>query len=293
MGFTLYLPLPDFHYTRTMDKPDQPWKQNPLLRMSYSLYAPIYDLTIERAMRHARQTSLAALPTDAPKRVLISGVGTGLDLPHLPELHHYTALDFNPAMLSHAIPRGERLGAAFVLGDSMSLPFADASFDHVVLHLIVAVVPEPQRCLAEAARVLKPGGTVLLFDKFLREGQHAPLRRLVNLLSSHFVTRTDVVLEAVLRAAPELVIASDEPALGGNWQYLLRHAVPERVGDSLREQFAVALEDAFQRHHHRHRETLPSPAFIKDGLAKVFLQHLGAPKFADLLADIGKTLQDQ
>jgi ubiquinone/menaquinone biosynthesis C-methylase UbiE len=217
MGFTLYLPLPDFHYTRTMDKPDQPWKQNPLLRMSYSLYAPIYDLTIERAMRHARQTSLAALPTDAPKRVLISGVGTGLDLPHLPELHHYTALDFNPAMLSHAIPRGERLGAHFVLGDSMSLPFADAQFDHVVLHLIVAVVPEPQRCLAEAARVLKPGGTVLLFDKFLHEGQRAPLRRLFNIFSRRFMTRMDVVLEEVLRAAPELEIASDEPALGGSW----------------------------------------------------------------------------
>lgn len=195
----------------------QPWKQNRLLRMSYSFYAPIYDLTIERAMRHARKTSLAALPTDAQRHVLISGVGTGLDLPHLPRMHRYTALDFNPAMLSHAIPRGEALGVGFVLGDSMSLPFADASFDHVVLHLIVAVVPEPQRCFAEAARVLKPGGTVLLFDKFLHEGQSAPLRRLFNIFSRRFVTRMDVVLEEVLRAAPELEIISNEPALGGAW----------------------------------------------------------------------------
>ncbi|HLP97953.1 MAG TPA: class I SAM-dependent methyltransferase [Sideroxyarcus sp.] len=200
-----------------MDKTAQPWRQNPLLRMSYSLYAPIYDLTIERMMRRARQVSLAALPTATPGRVLISGAGTGLDLPLLPKMHRYAALDFNRSMLTHAVPRAAGLEVDFVLGDSMALPFADASFDHVVLHLIVAVVPEPQRCLAEAARVLKPGGSILLFDKFLHEGQRAPLRRLLSLVSSRFVTRTDVVLEEVLRAAPSLQVVSDVPMLGGGW----------------------------------------------------------------------------
>ncbi len=196
---------------------DQPWRQNPLLRMSYSLYAPIYDLTLERPMRAARKASLARLPQHGPAQVLISGVGTGLDLPLLPDLHRYTALDFNPAMLAHARPRGERLDIGFVLGDSMDLPFAAAQFDCVVLHLIVAVVPEPQRCLAEAARVLKPGGSILLFDKFLHEGQHAPLRRLLNIASRRFVTRMDVVLEELLRSAPGLEVVSDTPAMAGGW----------------------------------------------------------------------------
>ncbi|PIU17103.1 MAG: phosphatidylethanolamine N-methyltransferase, partial [Gallionellales bacterium CG08_land_8_20_14_0_20_59_87] len=57
---------------------DQPYRQNPLLRLSYSFIAPIYDFVIERPMRAARRASLAALPTDQPRRVLISGVGTGL-----------------------------------------------------------------------------------------------------------------------------------------------------------------------------------------------------------------------
>jgi ubiquinone/menaquinone biosynthesis C-methylase UbiE len=109
------------------------------------------------------------------------------------------------------------LNVEFVLGDSMDLPFADAQFDCVVLHLIVAVVPEPQRCLSEATRVLKPGGTILLFDKFLHEGQRAPLRRLFNALPRRFATRMDVVLEEVLRTAPSLTVASDDPALGGAW----------------------------------------------------------------------------
>jgi ubiquinone/menaquinone biosynthesis C-methylase UbiE len=195
---------------------EQPYRQNPLLRLSYSLIAPLYDFVIERPMRDARRRSLAALP-DAGKRVLISGAGTGLDLPWLPPQHRYTALDFNHAMLAHAIPRGKGLEVDFVLGDSMELPFADGAFDHVVLHLIVAVVPEPQRCLSEAMRVLKPGGTIVLLDKFLHPRQHAPLRRLLNCLTRRFATRMDVVFEEVLRAAPELEVVSDEPALAGGW----------------------------------------------------------------------------
>lgn len=195
----------------------QPYRQNPLLRLSYSLIAPLYDAIIERPMRDARKRSLRALPTDASRLILISGVGTGLDLPLLPTLHRYTALDFNPAMLAHARPRGKDLDVAFVLGDSMALPFADSHFDHVVLHLIVAVVPEPQRCLSEAVRVLKPGGTIILFDKFLQPQQRAPLRRLLNVITRRFATRMDVVFEEVLTAVPELLVLSDEPMLANGW----------------------------------------------------------------------------
>ncbi|MFA5371935.1 MAG: class I SAM-dependent methyltransferase [Sideroxydans sp.] len=195
----------------------QPYRQNPLLRLSYSLIAPIYDIVIERPMRQARKHSLAALPADGAMHVLVSGVGTGLDLPWLPVRHRYTALDFNPAMLARAVPRGAGLEVDFILGDSMALPFADASFDCVVLHLITAVVPEPQRCLAEAVRVLKPGGTILLFDKFLQPGQSAPLRRLFNVLTRRMATRMDVVFEEVLCTVPELQVVSDIPALGGGW----------------------------------------------------------------------------
>ncbi|MDP2762452.1 MAG: class I SAM-dependent methyltransferase [Sideroxyarcus sp.] len=194
-----------------------PYRQNPLLRLSYSFIAPLYDFVIERPMRGARKRSLTSLPTDDTMRVLISGVGTGLDLPWLPVQHHYTALDFNPAMLARAVPRSAGLDIDFILGDSMALPFADAQFDCVVLHLITAVVPQPQLCLAEAARVLKPGGTILLFDKFLQPGQIAPLRRLFNVLTRRMATRMDVVFEEVLCAAPELQVVSDTPALGGGW----------------------------------------------------------------------------
>ncbi len=195
----------------------QPYRQNPLLRLSYSLAAPVYDALIERPMREARRQSLRALPNGAGKRILISGAGTGLDLPLLPAQHRYTALDFNPAMLAHAIPRGRDKDVEFVLGDCMALPFADAQFDCVVLHLIVAVVPEPQRCLSEAVRVLKPGGTIMIFDKFLHPNQRALLRRIFNFFTRRFATRMDVVFEETLSAAPELQVISDEPMLANGW----------------------------------------------------------------------------
>ena len=193
------------------------YRCNPLLRLSYSLIAPVYDFVIERPMRAARKRSLAALPAGASRHVLVSGVGTGLDLPHLPTQHHYTALDFNAAMLARARPRGAKLDVKFVLGDSMALPFADNQFDHVVLHLITAVVPDPVSCLSEAARVLKPGGTIILFDKFLRPEQAAPLRRLLTPLSGRLATRMDVVFEKVLLSVPALEIISDEPMMAGGW----------------------------------------------------------------------------
>jgi len=194
-----------------------PYQSNRWLHRSYSLIAPFYDLLIENALRTARKRSLSALPDKITAQVLLSGVGTGLDLPMLPKLHRYTALDFNARMLSRARPRATELSMNFVLGDSMALPFESAHFDHVLLHLITAVVPHPERCLGEAARVLKVGGTIILFDKFLQPRQPARLRRALSPLSRHIATRMDVVFEEVLAAVPGLTLVSDEPLYGNGW----------------------------------------------------------------------------
>jgi phosphatidylethanolamine/phosphatidyl-N-methylethanolamine N-methyltransferase len=200
-----------------MHKRDLPYRENTFLKWSYSLIAPVYDLVVSRPLLGARTQMLRTLPTEQAKRVLLSGIGTGLDLPLLPKLHHYTALDFNAAMLERARPRGEGLRVEWVLGDSMALPFSKAYFDHVVLHLILAVVPHPVECLSEAARVLKPGGTIIILDKFLRPQQTALLRRALNTLSRRIATRLDVVFEDVLREVPQLQKVSDMPLLAGGW----------------------------------------------------------------------------
>ena len=191
------------------------------LKTSYTLIAPVYDIAIDRATRAARRQSLAHLPA-SPGRVLIDGVGTGLDLPLLPPQHHYVGLDLKAAMLARARPRSGHLECRAVQGDAQRLPFADAAFDHAVLHLILAVVPNPNACLAEVARVVKPGGTVIVFDKFLKRGQPALLRRLANPLVRRLATRLDVVFEDVLGDAPALALEHDQPMLAGGWFRLIR-----------------------------------------------------------------------
>lgn len=191
------------------------------LQTSYRFFAPIYDAFVERASLPIRQRSLARLPQLPGQRVLISGAGTGLDFPHLSTQHEYVALDITAAMQARSHSRAAHLDIAHVQGDSMALPFADASFDYVVLHLILAVVPEPKLCLAETSRVLKPGGRILLLDKFLRRGQRAWLRRALSPLSSQLATRLDVVLEDVLQTVPQLQVLSDEPVLLNGWLRLI------------------------------------------------------------------------
>jgi phosphatidylethanolamine/phosphatidyl-N-methylethanolamine N-methyltransferase len=191
------------------------------LRRSYRLLAPVYDIAVRAALSRARARSLARLQRRTRAQVLLAGIGTGLDLPLLPPEHRYVGVDLTRAMLARAVARRGSLEFSFVEGDVQALPFADAGFDAAVLHLILAVVPRPASCLAEVARVLRPGGRVLLFDKFLRPGERAWLRRALNPVARRVATRTDVVFEDVLAEVPGLSPISDEPALAGGWFRLI------------------------------------------------------------------------
>ncbi len=187
------------------------------LKQTYTFFAPFYDALIDRPSRRMRRDSLARLPKEGELDILLAGVGTGLDLPYLPLSHRYVGIDLTSAMLQRSFPRQDGLWLSAVVGDCRAMPFADGQFDHVVAHLIVAVTGDPVATLREAARVLKPGGSVLVLDKFLHPGQMAPLRRMLNPLSRRLATRLDVVFEDALAQAPDLKIVSDQPVLAGGW----------------------------------------------------------------------------
>jgi ubiquinone/menaquinone biosynthesis C-methylase UbiE len=190
------------------------------LRHSYSLLAPLYDPLIARVSEAVRVENLKPLTQLCNQEVLLMGIGSGLDIPHLPRGNRYTGIDIT---LARARTRAAgRSDITLHEGDVMALPYADHSFDIVVMHLILAVVPEPQRALCEATRVLRPGGHILILDKFLRPGAWAPMRRGLNLFSRHIATRTDVVFEEVLGCCPQLTVLHDHPALAGGWFRRLR-----------------------------------------------------------------------
>lgn len=189
------------------------------LRHSYTVLAPVYDIFVAPFTVAARQKNLALLPKEASAEVLLVGIGSGLDIPLLPRGPRYTGIDLTPAMLKRA--RGKaaanQLNIQLDIGDARTLPYPAAAFDAVVLHLILAVAPRPEQVLAESARVLRPGGQILVFDKFLRPGQSAPLRRLLSPLVGQLATHTDVVFEQLLAQTPGLAVVSDTPALARGW----------------------------------------------------------------------------
>ncbi len=197
------------------------------LKQSYTLLAPLYDLVVARASEPMRRQSLLSLH-GFRGRVLLPGIGSGLDIPHLPAGPHYVGLDLTPAMLARARRRAVgRNDITLHQGDAMALPYPAGSFDRVVLHLILAVVPQPERLLQEVERVVKPGGRIIILDKFLRPGQRAPLRRGLSCISRHIATRTDVVFEEVLGHCPQLQLHGDRPVLAGGW---FRHIELVRQG---------------------------------------------------------------
>ena len=197
------------------------------LKHSYTLLAPVYDSLVSGPLDAYREKSLSRLKDTENKRILINGIGSGLDIPYLPDDASYVGTDITPAMLERAKKRASidnresSLDISFQVADSQDLPFEDKSFDIVVMHLILAVVPDPVLALQEANRVLRPGGNIFIFDKFIRPGQLAIVRRLLSTFIRHIATRTDVVFEDVLSSCPKLEITSDEPALAKGWFRLI------------------------------------------------------------------------
>lgn len=98
--------------------------------------------------------------------VLEVAIGTGRNLPFYPPDVRITGIELSPAMLDIARRRAKELGIEADLreGDAEALPFIDASFDTVVCALSLCTIPNNAKAIAEMARVLKPGGKLLLLD---------------------------------------------------------------------------------------------------------------------------------
>jgi ubiquinone/menaquinone biosynthesis C-methylase UbiE len=181
-------------------------------RIRYTFWAPLYDLVVAFGRQRRRAIELLALQPG--ERVLLVGAGTGADLPLLPEGIETLATDLTPAMLERARPK-LRPGMELRVMDGQRLELPDASFDAVILNLVLAVMPDPVACLREVARVLRPGGRAVVFDKFLRYGERAGVgRRALGVVAGLLFTELDRVLEEILAASgAPLVIEHDEAAL--------------------------------------------------------------------------------
>lgn len=200
---------------------------NAWLRFRYSLWAPHYDRVTKLHPQRRRSVELLAL--EPGERLLIVGVGTGSDLPHVPDGVKVLATDLTPAMLERARAHA-RPGLAeidFRVMDGMALELPDISFDAAVLHMVLEVIEDPARCLAEVARVLRPGGRVAVFDKFLPDGARPGLlrRAFLGLLDFVFTSTNRQMGEILARSGSALEVVHDEPSVGSYRHVILRKAL--------------------------------------------------------------------
>lgn len=128
--------------------------------------APGYDRAMALWERNWIGDYRANLLAYAAGRVVEVGIGTGMNLPHYPTGVQLTGVDSSPAMLAIAQGRAARLGRPLgaVVGDADHLALPDASADTVVATLLLCSVPDVTTSLTEFARVLRPGGRLLLLD---------------------------------------------------------------------------------------------------------------------------------
>jgi ubiquinone/menaquinone biosynthesis C-methylase UbiE len=121
--------------------------------------------------------------------VLEIGVGTGQNLRYYPDDVRLTGVDLTPAMLAVARRHAADLGREVDLrvGDAQALDLPDESFDTVVATLVLSAVPDVRQVVAEARRILRPGGRFLLLD-FVRSPSR-PVRLIQRMLDPMFVRR--------------------------------------------------------------------------------------------------------
>ncbi|QNI01957.1 class I SAM-dependent methyltransferase [Halomonas sp. SH5A2] len=198
-------------------------------RIRYTAYAPLYDAIASRAFRRPRRVALGQVDWEPGMRVLLVGAGTGLDLPFIPRELEIHLTDLTPAMVKRATHRAHRYQRDVTcrVMDAEALTYPDEHFDVVVMHLLLAVMPNPQQGLAEAYRVLRPGGQLCVMDKFQPDGQPAGAsRRLVNIVTSALATDITRQAEPLLTQAG-FQIRHDEPVLMNGLFRALLAAKPE------------------------------------------------------------------
>lgn len=190
------------------------------------VFSAIYDRamksTEEAGMREMRREILA----EAKGRTIDIGAGTGINLELFPpEVGELVLAEPDPHMLKKLRAKLPGLGreASVVQAPAEKLPFEDDSFDTAVFTLVLCTVPNPTAALAEAARLLRPGGKLLFVEhvrsedpglarwqdrlegpwRFLGDGCHCNRDTVANIESSPF--EIERVEKDELPKAPPLV----------------------------------------------------------------------------------------
>jgi phosphatidylethanolamine/phosphatidyl-N-methylethanolamine N-methyltransferase len=149
------------------------------VEQAYDRWAPIYDLVFGGVFSKGRRAAIIAT-NKIGGRVLEVGIGTGISLPQYAPHVRIFGTDISEAMLRKAKARVAELRLKNIEGlavmDAEKLEFPDDSFDVVMAQYVVTAVPNPEAALDEFARVLRPGGEMIILS---RVSADAGMRRFI------------------------------------------------------------------------------------------------------------------
>src|SRR5690242_2911700 len=153
------------------------------MQKAYARWAPIYDALCGPVFVSGRRAAAAAA-REAGGRILEIGVGTGLSFDDYDATTEITGIDMSEPMIARARERLASGRYPFVtelaVMDAAAMTFADASFDCVVGQFVITLVEDPERVLSECARVVRPGGQIILVNHLYSEkGLAAAVERML------------------------------------------------------------------------------------------------------------------
>lgn len=186
----------------------------------YSEFAPVYDKIFGKIFYNRLERVIENLEIPAGARVLEVGAGTGTSFPAYPSHCEITGVDLAPDMLARARRKIQENGwSHFKLLEmnALDLKFPDNSFDYVMAFHVVTVVPDPVRMIAEAERVCKPGGKIVIVNHFTSEHRLlGPLTEALDPITRLLGWRTDLKLKPFIqttRLKVELVYKLNKASL--------------------------------------------------------------------------------
>jgi phosphatidylethanolamine/phosphatidyl-N-methylethanolamine N-methyltransferase len=162
---------------------------------AYGRWAPIYDLVFGPVFRRGRRAAVEVAERIGG-RILEVGVGTGLSLSDYSPRNRIVGIDISEPMLEKARDRVARLGLRHVedlsVMDAERLTYGDASFDVVVAQYVVTAIPHPETALDEFARVVRPGGEIVITTRLGAEkGLRGTLEKWLMPVTSRLGWRTE------------------------------------------------------------------------------------------------------
>jgi phosphatidylethanolamine/phosphatidyl-N-methylethanolamine N-methyltransferase len=154
-----------------------------VMEKAYARWAPVYDALCGPVFLNGRRAAAQAA-REVGGRILEIGVGTGLSFDDYGGSTEITGIDLSEPMIARARERASSGRYPHVKGlavmDAHDLRFEDASFDCVVGQFVITLVEDPERVLSECARVVRPGGEIILVNHLYSErGWAAAVERLL------------------------------------------------------------------------------------------------------------------